>query len=96
MTFEVRVRRPVAAFVDALPEKSRRIVTAALKGLGENPFPGSGGDKELLTLPGDRSVYRLHIARTYTAFYGVDTDAGIVSVYEVLTIEQAHKRYGRL
>lgn len=96
MTFEVRVRRPVAAFINALPEKFRRIVKSALKGLGENPFPGSGGDKELLTLQSDRSVYRLHIARTYTAFYSMDTDAGIVSVYEVLTIEQAHKRYGRL
>ena len=96
MTFEVRVRKPVAAFLDALPEKSRRIVATALRDLVENPFPGSGGNKELLTLSGGRQVYRLHIARTYTAFYGVDTDAEIVSVYELLTIEQAHKRYGRL
>jgi mRNA interferase RelE/StbE len=96
VTFEVRVRKPVAAVLDALPEKSRRIVTAALKDLGENPFPGSGGNKELLTLPGGRPVYRLHVARTYTALYGVDTEAGTVSVYELLTIEQAHKRYGRL
>lgn len=96
MTFEVRVRKPVATFLDALPEKSRRIVTAALKDLGENPFPGIGGNKELLTLSGGRQVYRVHIARTFTAFYGVDTDSGIVSVYEVLAIEQAHKRYGRL
>jgi mRNA interferase RelE/StbE len=96
VTFEVRVRKPVAAFLDTLPEKSRRIVTAALKGLGENPFPGSGGDRELLTLQGGRSVYRVQIARTYTAFYQVHTEAGTVNVYEVLTIEQAHKRYGRL
>ena len=96
MTLEVRVRKPVAAFLDTLPEKSRRIVTAALKDLGEDPFLGSRGNKELLTLQSGRSVYRLHIARTYTAFYGVDTGAGTVSVYELLTIEQAHKRYGRL
>ena len=96
MTFEIRVRKPVAAFLDTLPGKSRRIVAAALKDLGGNPFPGSGGNKELLTLSGGRQVYRLHIARTYTVFYGVDTDAGIVRVYELLTIEQAHKRYGRL
>ncbi|MEN6341153.1 MAG: hypothetical protein ABFC89_01200 [Methanospirillum sp.] len=96
MTLEVRVQKPVAAFLDTLPEKPRRIVAAALKDLGENPFPGSGGNNELLTLSAGRQVYRLHIARTYTAFYGVDTDAGIVSVYELLTIEQAHRRYGRL
>ncbi|HIH03480.1 MAG TPA: hypothetical protein HA263_06395 [Methanoregulaceae archaeon] len=96
MTFEVRVQKPVAAFLDTLPEKSRRIVTAALKDLGENPFPGSGGDRELLTLQSGREVYRLHIARTYTAFYGVDTGAKTVSVYELLSREKAHKRYGRL
>lgn len=96
MTYEVKVRKPVAACIEALPEKSRRIVAAALKDLGEKPYPGSGGNKELLTLSGGRQVYRLHIARTYTAFYGVDTGTGTVSVYELLTIEQAHKRYGRL
>lgn len=96
MTFEVRVKKTVAAFLGTLPEKSRRIVTATLKGLGDNPFPGSGGDRELLTLPGGWEVYRIHIAHTYTAFYGVDTEAGMISVYELLTIEQAHKRYGRL
>lgn len=96
MSLQTRLRRPVAAFLDSLPEKSRRIVTAALKGLGDTPFPGSGGDKEHLTLPGGRSIYRIHIARTYTAFYDVDTGAGTVSVYELLTTEQAHKRYGRL
>ena len=96
MAFEVRVRKQVAAFLETLPEKSRRIVTAALKALSDNPFPGSGGDKEILALPSGRSLYRLHIARTYTAFYGIDVEAGIVSVYELLSIEQAHKRYGRL
>ncbi len=79
-----------------LPAKSRRIVTAALKALADNPFPGSGGDKEILALQSGRSLYRLHIARTCTAFYGVDAEAGVVSVYELLSIEQAHKRYGRL
>lgn len=79
-----------------LPAKSRRIVTAALKDRGEDPFPGSGGDAERPALPSGRSMYRLHIARTCTAFYGVDTGAGVVSVYERLSIEQAHTRYGRL
>lgn len=96
MAFEVRVWKPVAAFLETLPGKSRRIVTTALKALADNPFPGSGGDRELLTLQSGRSVYRLHIARTYTAFYGVDPGLGTVNVYELLAIEQAHKRYGRL
>lgn len=96
MAFEVRVRRRVAAFLEALPGRSRRIVRAALKDPGDDPFPGSGGDKERLALMHGRSTYRLRIARPYTAFYGVDTEAGVVSGYELLSIEQAHKRYGRL
>lgn len=96
MIFEVKVRDTAAAFIAAVPEKSRRIIKNALKGLEADPFPGSGGDKELIVLRGDRGIYRLHIARTYTAFYSIDKKARIVRVHEILTIEQAHKRYGRL
>jgi mRNA-degrading endonuclease RelE of RelBE toxin-antitoxin system len=67
-----------------------------LKGLEENPFPGGGGDKEKLVLSGGGEIYRLHIARTYTAFYSVDKENRIVKVHDILTIEQAHKKYGRL
>jgi len=96
LTFDVKVHNTADAFIGTVPEKSRRIIKSALKGLEENPFCGSGGDKEKLDLSGGREIYRLHIARTYTAFYSVDKKNRIVKVHEILTIEQAHKKYGRL
>jgi len=68
LTFEVRVRKTADAYIRAVPEKSRRIIKNVLTGLGENPFPGSGRDKEKLVLRGGREIYRLPIARTFIAF----------------------------
>ncbi len=96
MTFDVKVHSTAGAFISAVPEKSRRIIKSALKGLEENPFPCIGGDKEKLDLGVGRKIYRLHIARTYTAFYSVDKESRIVKVHDILTIGQAHKKYGRL
>ena len=96
MTFDVKVRNTADAFIGTVPEKTRRIIKSALRGLEENPFPCSGGDKEKLVLGGGREIYRLHIARTFTAFYSVDKENRIVKVHDILTIEQAHKKYGRL
>jgi len=96
LTFEVRVRNTADGYISSLPEKSRQIIKNALKGLEENPFPGSGGDKEKLVLSGGREIYRLHIARTFTAFYSVDKGSRVIKVHDILTIEQAHKKYGRL
>ncbi|HNS82548.1 MAG TPA: hypothetical protein PKL26_02250 [Methanolinea sp.] len=96
MIFEVIVRKSAHVYLSGLPEKSRRIVKSALYSLGENPFPGTGGDKEKLVLREGLTIYRIHIGHRYTAFYAIDTEHGIVRVHEILTIEQAHKRYGRL
>jgi len=38
--------------------------------------------------------YRMHIAHNYTAFFDV-LPGGIVNILEVMTIEEAHKRYKR-
>lgn len=96
MTFTVKVRNTAAAFIESVPIKSRRMITTALAGLEENPFPGSGGNKERIVLRQRRELYRIHIARMFTAFYSVDIRNRVVRVHEVLTIEQAHKKYGRL
>ena len=71
--------------------KSRRIIGIHLKTLEEDPFPGKGGDKELLNLrPGVR-IYRLHIGHSFTAFYEIEENS--VFVNEIMTIRQAHKKY---
>lgn len=97
MRFEIAIQRKSAEFLNGLDDKSRRIVRTRLSVLGDDPFPGKGGDKELIKSPRGRSgekVYRLHIGRSFTAFYRINGKT--VYVTEVLTIEQAHKKYGFL
>ncbi len=83
-------------FYDHLPDKSRAIERVHLLRLAEDPYPGSGADKEQLTIRGDNRYYRLHIGRSLTAFYTIHEKEGKVHVLEIMTIEQAHKKYGRL
>lgn len=94
MTFEVRIWPKAAEAVNILPDKSRRLIREALKGLREDPFPGQHGDKEKPVLRNGAGIYRLHISRSYTAFYEIRKEEKLVLVHDVLTIEQAHKKYG--
>jgi len=97
VTFAVLFRRSAADFLASLPEKSQRIITAKLAILQSDPYPGSGGDKKRLNVEG-MEVFRLHIGRAFTAFYLVHADAEEqwVEITHLMTIEQAHKHYGRL
>ncbi len=96
MAYRVLINRDALGYVDGLPEKSQRIVKENLKKLGERPYPGTGrGDKEKLTRRGE-TLYRLHIGRTFTAFYRIYEKEKVVRVLKVMTIERAHKEYGRL
>lgn len=96
MTFSLVVWHETADAVGHLPEKTRRIVVSALRRLADDPFPGSHGDKEKIVLKGGITIYRLHISHTYTVFYDIDKEEKLVIVQEILTIEQAHKKYGRM
>jgi hypothetical protein len=59
------------------------------------PYPGKRGDKERFCLRGGYILYRLHIGRSWTAFYRIYEKENVVKVLEVMPIEQAHKKYGR-
>jgi mRNA interferase RelE/StbE len=83
-------------YLSALPEKSKRIVKKHCLALAKDPFPGKGGDKEALHIIGFRTLYRMHVGRSYTVFYHIFEDEKIVRILEIMTIEQAHKKYGRL
>ena len=86
-------------FITNLPAKSRRIILKKLLSLERDPFPGVGGDKELIKAPkarSDEKVYRLYIAHSFTAFYRIDRVDKLVFITEIMTIEQAHKKYDRL
>lgn len=96
MAYKVLIDREALDFVNNLPEKSQRIVKENLKKLERTPYPGSGrGDKEKLTHRRE-TLYRLHIARTFTVFYRIYDEDKTVKVFKVMTLERAHKEYGRL
>ena len=87
---EVRMSPKAVEFYKVLPDKDRRIVQEHLQRL--ESYPDTRGDMERLKIVDD-TVYRLHIGRKYTAFYRFLEDKGIICVYLLMTIEQAHKKY---
>lgn len=93
--YDVLVAEDVREFIASLDEKTKRILKDNLSKL-EQPYPGRGkGDKEQITWKG-MSVFRLHIGRSWTAFYDIEDDEQVVKVREVLPIEDAHDEYGEL
>ena len=92
--YEVLLAPDVAEFLVAADEKTERIVRDHLGYLAETPSPGSGrGNKERLPIDGTER-YRMHISQMWTAFYDIYEDNGEVSVLKIVTIDEAHKRYG--
>ena len=96
MTFELFPWHGISDDINRLPDKTRRIIKTALERLEEDPYPGKDGDKEKMVLKSGVVIYRLHIARSYTAFYDIDKEKKMVLVQEVLPIGKAHKKYGYL
>ena len=94
MTFALFIEQEQVEKINNFDEKSRRIIRAKLVTLGENPYPGKRGDKEKFCLKDGYILYRLHIGRTWTAFYRVYETDKVVKILDVLPIEQAHKKYG--
>jgi mRNA interferase RelE/StbE len=92
--FNVSIDIDAITYVHSLDDKSQRIIRSHLKTLEKDPFPGKGGDKELLELRDSVKLYRLHIGHTFTAFY--ELEGNLVFVNEIMTTEQAHKKYKRL
>lgn len=92
--YNVLLHPDVEAFLNAADQKTERICRTHLGYLEDDPYPGSGkGDKERLPIDGQMR-YRIHIGRTYTAFYDVYDSRDEVRVLEILPIDEAHKRYG--
>ena len=94
VTYHLVIGKKALEFISALPSKSKRLVIEKFKTLADDPFPGQG-DKELIHRKGHKDIYRLHISRSYPAFYKINKDEKMVKILEITTIEQAHKIYGR-
>jgi mRNA interferase RelE/StbE len=95
VNFCVLIDEDAQEFLDNLPKKSHDIVKAKLRVLESDPFPGKGGDKEQLNSPKRKELYRLHIARSFTALYHIVLEEKTVKILWLATIEQAHKKYGQ-
>lgn len=93
MSLKVVIDRAALRCLSELPEKSQRLIKEKCHALADDPFPGQGGDKELLHL--DYMLYRLHIGRSFTVFYQICEEDELVKVLEITTIEKAHKLYKR-
>lgn len=92
--YTVLVSDEVIEFLSVADDKTSRICKDHLGNLADNPYPGRGqGDKEKLPIDGHRDRYRMHISRTYTAFYTILEDEREVLVLEIVPIDEAHKRY---
>ena len=94
MNFTVNIDIDAIASINSLDDKSKKIIKTHLLTLEHDPFPGKEGAKELLSLRQDVKIFRLHIGRSFTAYYEIE--GKVVFVNEILTIEQAHKKYKRL
>ena len=92
--YRVLINRDAQKYIDSLTEKSKRIIKKKLKTLKDNPHPGRA-DKKKLQLP-DYDLFRMHVSRSYTIFYRIYEEEMTVKVLDIMTIEEAHKRYGRL
>jgi mRNA-degrading endonuclease RelE of RelBE toxin-antitoxin system len=86
----LKVTQRVKNFLAHLHEKDRRIVAEHIDRLAD--FPEVHGDIKRLNTPKER--YRMHVSFRYTIFFFPDGEDIVVN--EILTTEQAHKRYGRI
>jgi mRNA-degrading endonuclease RelE of RelBE toxin-antitoxin system len=96
MSYKALLAEEAQSYYENLDEKSQRIVRSNLEKLADDPYPrpGSGsGDREKLITDGEE-IYRLHIGRTHTAFYDILEAKSQVRVVELLSIDEAHDRYG--
>lgn len=90
MTFKVYIHPSL--FVK-IPAERKESIKSAIKEL-TNPFPDNNGSKK--ELKGTRTTtYRLRVGN-YRVFYQIDEEKKEVYIFDVLTAEQAHKKYGRM
>ena len=85
------IDRKALLYLSELQEKSQQLIKEKCHALSEDPFPGQGGDKELLHL--EFKLYRLHVGRSFTVFYQICEEEELVKILEIVTIDKAHKLY---
>lgn len=87
---KIRITDRAIKFLGGLSEKDLRIVGEHIDRLADHPH--ATGDIKRLTMKKDR--YRMHVSYRYTIFFYPDGQDIVVN--EIMTTEQAHKKYGRI
>jgi len=91
--FTLVIERKAEKFLKMLPKKTRRIIVNKILCLIEDPFPS--GNKEKLNYSDPPAIYRLHIGRSFTVFYIIETNENVIKIEKILTIKGVHKEYSR-
>ncbi len=86
---DVRIERGVIKTLEKYPDKIREHIFSHFRKL-EHPYT-----PVIECLYSRTQIYRMHIGRTYTVIFRTNKESNIVLVLDLMTIEQAHKRYGR-
>jgi mRNA-degrading endonuclease RelE of RelBE toxin-antitoxin system len=87
---EVLIERGVIKALKKYPDTHRKKIFDHIRRL-EDPY--TAPDVECL-FPAEQ-MYRMHIGRSYTILFRILKEKDTVLVLDLMTIEQAHKRYGR-
>jgi len=87
---KIKIEDRVNEFVRELPEKDLRVIGEHIDRLTHHPN-ATGDIKKLRTR---KPRWRMHISLKYTLFYYTDSD--MVWIDKIMTIEQAHKKYGTI
>ena len=87
---KIRITERAIKFLSGIPAKDLRIVGEHINRFADHPH--ATGDIKRLTMKKER--YRLHVSYRYTTFFY--PDGGEIIVNEIMTTEQAHKKYGRI
>lgn len=77
-------------FIRERPEKDRRIIGEHIERLSDHP-DAPGDIKRLKTR---KPRWRMHISSKFTVFFHVDGDT--VYVDHIMSMELAHKKYGKI
>jgi mRNA interferase RelE/StbE len=95
VTFRVLISKKALSFLSLAPEKSQRLIREHCLALTGDPYPSRTRDRKRLHF-GKYELFRMHIGHSYTVFYRILSDEKVVKILDIMTFEQAHRRYGRL
>jgi mRNA interferase RelE/StbE len=84
--FTLVIENKAEKFLKNLPQKTRRIIVEKILDLREDSFPK--GSKEKLDYPHPPAVYRLHVSRSFTVFYIIETDKNVIKIEKIMTIKK--------